>query len=106
MSDDTNAISDGYHTFGELYEHRQALFIALAKTNPRFAWRCKQHDDGTMYDGWFIAGMELPTGQISYHLPIKAWRKLDGVLTVERPQWDGHTSLDVVVRLQKWNAVR
>lgn len=26
---DTNQISDGYHTFGELYEHRIALFRAL-----------------------------------------------------------------------------
>jgi hypothetical protein len=25
----TNQISDGYHTFGELYDHRISLFIAL-----------------------------------------------------------------------------
>jgi hypothetical protein len=28
---DTNRISDGYHTFGELYDHRIQLFIALCK---------------------------------------------------------------------------
>lgn len=29
---DRNTISDGYHSFEELYEHRFALFIALAHT--------------------------------------------------------------------------
>ena len=33
MSDiDTNLISDGYHTFGELYDHRFALFLARLAT--------------------------------------------------------------------------
>lgn len=26
---ESNGVSDGYHTFGELYEHRVVLFIAL-----------------------------------------------------------------------------
>ena len=27
----TNLISDGYHSFGELYDHRITLFITLCK---------------------------------------------------------------------------
>ncbi len=97
MSTDT---SDGYHTFGELYEHRHALFIALARSNRDLAWRSRKHEDGTMFAGMFIAGLQLPTGDISYHLPDKCWDALDCATTYEQaPAWDGHTSDEVVARL-------
>lgn len=61
-------ISDGYHTFRELYEHRMTLFQALlnemASTNSRSqyeildyrnVWKSRKHSDGTMYDNMFIA---------------------------------------------------
>jgi hypothetical protein len=73
MTINTNEISDGYHTFGELYEHRAALFVALINRCTDIpSWISHQHHDGTMFNGYFIAGMNLPTGQISYHLPL-AW---------------------------------
>ena len=76
---DTNQISDGYHTFGELYEHRIALWIALCKAHFRlymeygcgsYPWRAKMHSDGTELDGWFLLGLKdeeeekeaVPTG--------------------------------------------
>ena len=97
--------SDGYHTFEELYEHRHALFLALcaAKEKLGFAtWRSKLHHDGTMDDGWFIAGLENESGlMITYHLPIRLWDKC-GILmnTFERaPEWDGHTSMEVIERV-------
>jgi hypothetical protein len=76
--------SDGYHTFNELYEHRIALFIALVLCNPLISWRSKLHDDGTSFEGWFIAGMHLPTGDITYHLPMSDWDKLEGVTEREK----------------------
>lgn len=98
-------ISDGYHTFGELYQHRQALFIALIRSHPELAWRSHWHGDGSMHEGMFIAGLVLPTGQISYHLPIAQWPLLDGIRTDEGvPIWDGHSSADVVTRLMGWAA--
>jgi hypothetical protein len=99
---DTNDISDGYHTFGELYEHRFALFIALIKCYPKLSWRANNNDDGEGYAGWFVAGIHLPTGDISYHLPVDRWKDLDnlGLPTTNcAPKWDGHTSLDVINRL-------
>jgi len=97
-------ISDGYHTFDELYEHRHALFIALILSNPTISWRAINNADGTNYDGWFIAGMHLSSGDISYHLPLNLWSELDTVKTSENaPDWDGHTSNDVVSRLNKWD---
>lgn len=96
-------VSDGYHTFDELYEHRHALFIALMMAHSKNSWRSWQHDDGTCLTGWFIAGVKLPTGQtITYHLPERLWPLLDYVAcTTETraPKWDGHTSKDVIERL-------
>ena len=98
-------ISDGYHTFDELYEHRITLFIALMKSHPKISWRANNHCDGSMFDGWFIAGMHLPTGDITYHLPRKLWFSLDnfGIETrLNAPKWDGHSSEDTIRRLQEW----
>jgi len=105
MSEDKGQISDGYHTFDELYDHRCHLFIALMCSNPNLSWRSKKHEDGTMYPSWFIAGMNLPGGQISYHLPLWMWDLLDNgdIDTMEcSPKWDGHTPADVVKRLAEW----
>lgn len=102
---DKGSISDGYYTFDELYEHRHRLFIALMRCNPELAWRANNHHDGEGYEGWFIAGMDLPTGQVSSHLPARLWESLDGVgirTTNRAPKWDGHTSDDVLERLAAW----
>ena len=96
-------VSDGYHTFDELYEHRHMLFMALIRENPARAWRSRLHEDGTMFDGWFVAGIDLPkTGMITYHMPMRLWPLLDGILGESKraPPWDGHTAADVVERLR------
>ena len=104
---DTNKVSDGYHTFGELYEHRIVLYLALCKIIEKFwptsVWKSKTHSDGTSYEGWFIAGIEYPKGkQISYHLPISKWDEWEFCVTlVNAPEWDGHTSNDVLERLKQ-----
>lgn len=106
---DINSISDGYHTFGELYEHRCRLFIALCKVyilkegyDACRVWRARKHSDGTSYDGWFILGLgEEPGEQITYHLPNSLWEETEGIDEYElAPQYDGHTSVDVLQRLQ------
>ena len=107
---DTNEISDGYHTFGELYEHRIALFIALCSQlnaaadetgRDTVVWKSKLHHDGTALDGWFIMGIFTEKGkQITYHLPLSYWDQLDWIETLENaPEWDGHTPADVVRRV-------
>ena len=105
---DTNYVSDGFHTFGELYEHRITLFLTLTKQllkRKSFKlpiWKTRKHDDGVAWEGWFIVGIGEKAGeQISYHLPESKWQECDFIPERERaPKWDGHTSNDVLVRLK------
>lgn len=100
-------VSDGYHTFAELYEHRIALFIALCEevdvhTPTGHVWRSKLHSDGSSFEGWFIMGIGTEPGrQISYHLPMSKWADTDwlGTENARAPEFDGHTSADVLKRL-------
>ena len=103
---DSNEVSDGFHTFGELYEHRCLLFIALMTTNKLNSWASKYHHDGTGFEGWFIAGMNLPyASTITYHIPDRLWsliEKNDLIVLERAPEWDGHTSQDCLNRLFSW----
>lgn len=100
---ETGKVSDGYHTFDELYEHRHALFLALMSQCDRYKrWYSLAHSDGSKMEGWFIAGIDLPSGPITYHLPIRlvATAQLTGAEYLELGQaWDGHTSGMVIDRL-------
>lgn len=75
------------------------------KSAPGLAWISRLHDDGTSLDGWFIAGMCLPTGDVTYHMFNGFWAlaQSTGAKVLDRaPKWDGHTSVDVEKRLQEW----
>jgi len=103
---DTNKISDGYHTFGELYEFRKvfnaALFNEWQKQGKYDVHKSRKHHDGELCfgGGWFIVVAVLPTGQISNHYEEKDWDlfKIDEFETAMFP-FDGHTSQDVLTRL-------
>jgi hypothetical protein len=94
-----NKLSDGYHTFGELYDHRFALFLCLLNamhiSKKDSAWKSRKNADGGHYPGWFVAGIN---DRITYHLPEKYW---DMALVPEKENglWDKHTSFDVIDRL-------
>lgn len=99
---DTGQISDGYHTFDELYEHRHRLFLALMQCYKNDAWIADRNSDGAKWDGWFVAGINLPTGTVTYHLPERLCDdaiSTGAVIFDVAPAWDGHTSADVVDRL-------
>ena len=104
---DTGNVSDGYHTFNELYAHRCSLFAGLMKSHKQLSWKSRVHNDGTGYDGWFIAGMNLPLGTITYHLPTEQfWDSTADITELEvAPVWDGHTSDDVIKRIIDWVAI-
>lgn len=105
---DTNKISDGYHTFGELYLHRIELYIALCKEcwrgfSGHQIWRSVLHSDLSEFEGWFLLGIDYENGkQITYHLPMDYWKECEFATTrVMAPEFDGHTSADVLERLKQ-----
>jgi len=98
-------ISDTYHTFKELYDHRIVLFIALCRClegTDHDAWRTIKHSDNTIWKGWFVLGLgKEPGKQITYPLPIELWDKCKFAETLDKaPEFDGHTSADVLTRLR------
>ncbi len=99
---DSSEVSDGYHTFGELYAHRCRLFALLMVTFDGNAFKTRRNAEGDEWEGWFIGGMDTPAGQITYHLPAEMWDMLPTVREIERNAgYDGHTSDDVLARLDK-----
>lgn len=103
-------VSDGYHTFKELYKHRVSLFVALCNTyvqleyhpSQKKVWKSRLHSDGTMFDKMFIAGIWTEKWDtLTYHLPISKWDKLYCDEIPNSPEWDWHTSDDVLVLLGK-----
>lgn len=96
-------ISDGFHSFQDLYDHRKALFVALTKAHGEYSWRSWLHSDGTMFDGYFIVGLGAVDGrQITYHYEAKHWDKFSHCdEIIKAPEFDGHTPENVVERLLK-----
>lgn len=113
---DENQISDGYHTFDELYEFRKMYNAAFAnsfykETSHHYApsvYKSWRHSDGELCfgGGWFIVVIILPTGQISNHYKTDEW-DLFQIPEVEFPldQFDGHTPQDVLKRLEDYLAL-
>jgi len=106
-SDIRGGYSDGYHTFNELYEFRKvynaALFNILADKGDCNVVKSYRHSDGELCfgGGWFIVMATLPTGQISNHYENKDWDLFRCEEVDKAPEWDGHTSADVLERLRK-----
>ena len=98
-------VSDGCHTIGDLYEHRTYLFAMSCKlyVPTVYVWKTKKHEDGTMYDDMFLVGIDLPEGQISYHINNRYWDLFDGVEEIPNaPEFDGYTSDDVINRIGRY----
>lgn len=95
----TNLISDGFHTFGELYYHRAVLFAALCKGNKDRSWKSRKHSDGKYPfndSSWFIVGITTPEGDYTYHYHVDYWNLFKDVedLSVGK-EWDGHKPEDI-----------
>ena len=91
------SISDGYHTFDELYAYRMTynamLFNEYAKQNLYEVHKSTKHFDGEecFGGGWFIVMATLPTGQISNHYRMEYWDLFNLPVQDRANEWDGHT---------------
>lgn len=93
-------VSDGYHTFNELYYHRAVLFSVICNQNKDKAWKSKSHHDGTMYENMFIVGIDTPEGQATYHYDVNPYWDIFHVKTLDNaPVWDGHTPEQAINRI-------
>lgn len=95
----TGQVSDGYHTFDELYEHRCLLFAALCGWVGG-AFKTRRNDKGEEWPGWFIAGFNSPMGQVTYHLPDSLWDLTQADEVAQNDGYDGYTATDVAARLR------
>lgn len=89
-------ISDGYHTFDELYYHRMVLFSIICNQNKGKAWKSRLHADGTMFDDdSFVCGIETPQGHYTYHYKLDYWDMFNVKELDLAPEWDGHKPEDI-----------
>lgn len=103
-----NKISDGYHTFAELYDFRMVLqallfreWAATGKYDVHKSWK---HYDGEdcFGGGWFVVVAMLPHGQVTNHYKEEYWDMFD--IQVEpkaKYEFDGHNAADCLDRYSR-----
>lgn len=91
-------LSDGFHTFKQLYYQRMMLFATIVKQNKNKAWKSLRHEDGELCfgGGWFIVGVDTPEGSYTYHYENKYFDLFDCEILDYGKHWDGHTEKDVI----------
>jgi hypothetical protein len=108
--DGAGSVSDGYHTFNELYEYRKLYNAALFNEWARFdiphfgVHKSTRHSDGEecFGGGWFIVVADLPTGQISNHYKMEDFHLFKIPECEKATEWDGHTPQQAAERLRRF----
>jgi len=90
-ADEVGSISDGYHTFNQLYQARVMLFLALMMSRKDLisGWSFKGAD-GSGDGEWCIGWIETPDGDLRYHFHKK--HLTGGLMGLEKPtatRWNG-----------------
>lgn len=102
---DMGEVSDGYHTFNELYYYRMLYNAAFFNLLPKgWVHKSKRHHTGEecFGGGWFIVMANLPTGQVSNHYELKDWDLFQVPEKEFADEWDGHTSQEAAKRLYEY----
>lgn len=98
--DEIGDLSDGYHTFNQLYHQRAVLFATIVNQNRNISWKSLKHEDGKFcFDSngeWFIVGIDTPEGSYTYHYETDKYWDMFNCMTLDcGKHWDGHTEDDV-----------
>lgn len=99
-------MSDGYHTFDELYEHRCLLYLLWLVEEAKWGagrkrevfW-VKDH-----FEGWDLVATNVGRKQISYHVPSEYRPVLEKCFVRKESLddvFDGHTSQAVAQRMKE-----
>ena len=100
INTDTANISDGDHTFEELYDHRSVLFASLCNCFVGRSWKTRLYEDGSkVEDGYFLCGID--DGAIRYHIKDKYWDLFKCDESPVSPKWDGSSPDDCLEELKK-----
>lgn len=103
--EDMGEVSDGYHTFNELYYYRMLYNAAFFNLLPKgWVHKSKRHHTGEecFGGGWFIVMANLPTGQVSNHYELKDWDLFQVQEKEFADEWDGHTPQEAAKRLYEY----
>lgn len=94
---DSGELSDGYHTFNQLYHQRAILFACIVNQNSDKAWKTHKHEDGEpcFGGGWFLVTVDTPQGAYGYHYEDKYWDLFKCKELNKAKHWDGYTEEDV-----------
>lgn len=96
-------IHDGFSSNVELYTHIYVLLMTLVKSHPQGAWKSRKSHDGIELDGIFFVGLELPTGIVSYEMPLeKFWDFIYDVKQLERAPKVENSHEENIIKLAKW----
>jgi hypothetical protein len=95
-------ISDGNHTFADLYFQRMSLLSVICSCYPELSWKSKKHFDeenDPMYNDDFLAGINTSEGVVTYHIKLKYWDLFD-IPEIERgPKYDGYNNNEALRRI-------
>lgn len=106
-NNESGTVSDGFHTFNELYDQRLAYNVALfnllgCSDSSLKVHKSRKHSDGSIiFNGdYFIVCAELKDGIISNHYHIDYWHLFE-IDSYDKSilEYDGHNSEDCVERL-------
>ena len=117
-------VSDGFHTFDELYFYREQYnaalvntLVALKKTvDPESKLgiflqdvdiiKSTRHFGGEKCygGGWFIVMIKTPWGQISNHYKLEYWNDFNCRVANVSWKWDGHGMTEALQRLHRLGA--
>lgn len=95
--DDIGEVSDGYHTFNQLYHQRAILFACIVNANSDISWKTKYHEDGEpcFGGGWFLVSIDTPDGTYGYHYRDEYWDLFQCKELNKAKHWDGYTEENV-----------
>lgn len=113
-------VSDGHHTFNELYRYRMlynAAFLNMYSSPAvrmmsdgnrsvivRNVGKSRLHHDGTepFGGGWFVVWVELDGKLVSNHYELEHWDLFDIPEYATAPEWDGSTPEQEADALEAW----
>ena len=94
---DIGDLSDGFHTFNDLYHQRAVLFATIVNLRKGISWKTRCHEDGEpcFGGGWFLVAIDTKEGTYGYHYEDKYWDMFHCKELVTAKPWDGYTDKDV-----------